>query len=241
MGMIPVLVTLFLQSGAPSEPPSVEEVRREVYKAVREVRRYRETWLVTTSNLSLRPMTIKRWLDGPRYRQEVQADGRVIFAAGHDGTVGWFVSHEQKQFAEKKIENRKFSAPYELGPVPEVGEFKLGFVSPYDLDYRANPNWRVQSITESKVNGLPVRRLDASSKRSDKAFVNLQLMLDQEGWLLTRVVVNGRKEDGSRFWQELRLIDREFGARMDGELFALKPSLVVGYERVEKNPMDTGG
>ncbi|MGV3616846.1 MAG: hypothetical protein ACO1SV_16085 [Fimbriimonas sp.] len=222
------------------DPPSVEDVRKNVYRAVREIRRYRETWLLSTSEKDVRPMTIKRWLDGPRYRQEILIDGRQIFAAGHDTTTGWFVSHENKQFVERREPNRKFDAPYELGPVPEVGEFKLGFVSPYDLDFRANPNWKVERLVEAKVNNLPVRRLDAVSKRSDLRYVNLSLQMDQEGWLLTRVVVNGRREDGTRFWQELRLTDRQFGAPMDQELFHLAASSVAGYTRLEKNPLDDG-
>jgi hypothetical protein len=233
------MITTLLALGAlMQDPPSVEEIRRNVYKAVREVRRYRETWMLTTSEPGFQPMTIRRWLDGPRYRQEVAVDGRTLFAAGHDGTIGWFVSHENKQFVERRETNKRFDAPYELGPVPEIGEFKLGFVSPYDLDFRANPNWKVQRFTDATVNGLPVRRLDAASKRSGVSYINLMLHLDREGWLLTRVVVNGRRESGERFWQELRLTDREFGAKVDQALFHLDASTVSGYTRLEKNPMD---
>lgn len=223
------------------DPPSVEDIRKNVYKAVREIRRYRETWLLTTSEKEVRPMTIKRWLDGPRYRQEITIDGRNIFAAGHDGTTGWFVSHENKQFLERREANQRFDASYEYGAVPEIGEFKMGFVSPYDLEFRASPNWKVSSFTEAKVNGLPVRRLDATSKKSGASFVNLSLLMDQEGWLLSRVVVNGRRENGTRFWQELRLTERQFGAPMDQALFHLDASTVSGYTRLEKAVTDGSG
>lgn len=236
-----MISTVLLLAAVRQDPPSVEDVRQNVYKAVREIRRYRETWLLSTSEKNVRPMTIKRWLDGPRYRQEITIDGQRIFAAGHDGTTGWFVSHENKQFLERREPNIRFDAKYEYGAVPEVGEFKMGFVSPYDLEFRANPNWKVNAFTESKVNGLPVRRLDATSKRSDKSFVNLSLLLDQEGWLLSRVVVSGRREDGTRFWQELRLTERQFGSAMDQALFHLDASSVSGYLRLEKNPSDGGG
>jgi hypothetical protein len=225
---------------AQSELPSVEDVRKHLYEAVRKVRRYRETWLLTTSEPNFQPVTIKRWLDGPRYRQEVQSGGKLLFAAGHDGTFGWFVSHENRQFVERREPNKRFEAPYELGPVPDPGQFKLGFVSPYDLDFRAYPNWIVNRFTDATVGKLPVRRLDATSRRSDTSYINLQLLLDREGWLVTRVVVNGRREEGGRFWQEIRLIDREFGATMDAELFHLEAAKVAGYERLERNPLDDG-
>lgn len=236
-----MISAVLLLAAVRQEPPSVEDVRQNVYKAVREVRRYRETWLLSTSEKEVRPMTIKRWLDGPRYRQEISIDGRQIFAAGHDGTTGWFVSHENKQFLERREPNIRFDAKYEYGAVPEVGEFKMGFVSPYDLEFRANPNWKVSGFTEVKVNGIPLRRLDASRKRSDKSFVNLSLLIDQEGWLLNRVVVNGKRENGTRFWQELRLTERQFGAPMDQALFHLDGATVSGYTRLEKSVTDGGG
>lgn len=219
------------------EPPSVEEVRKNIYQAVREVRRYRETWLLSTSESTLQPLTIRRWLDGPRYRQEVLVEKKTLFAAGHDGTVGWFVSNESKQFVEKREPNRRFDAPYALGAVPDLGEFAVGFVSPYDLDFRANPSFKVQGFTEITVNGIPLRRLDALSRKSAVSFVKLQLHLDKEGWLLTRLVINGKRDNGSRFWQEFRLIDRKFGVPMNADLFHLAPETVKGFERIDA-PLD---
>lgn len=235
LGIVPIFALI------KQDPPSVEDLRRSVYAAVREVRRYREVWLLSTSEPGFHPITIKRWLDGPRYRQEVSSDGRVLFAAGHDGVNGWFVSHENRQFVERKEANKRFDAPYEYGPVPDLGQFSLGFVSPYDLDFRANPNWKVERFVDVQVDKKPMRRLEAVSKKSDLSFIKLQVLVDREGWLLNRVVVNGRRESGERFWQEMRLIDREFGAKMDTELFQLKANGLGGYDRLERNPLDTGG
>lgn len=218
--------------------PSVEDVRQKVYEAVRAVRKYREVWILTTSEPKFKPITIRRWLDGERYRQEVQSEGRLLFAAGHDGTMGWFVSHENRQFVERKETNKRFSAAYEYGPVPDLGQFSLGFVSPYDLDFRANPNFKVERFSEAKVDGIPSRRLEAVSQKGNQSYIKLQIVLDQEGWLLKRVVVSGKRETGERFWQEMRLIDREFGAKMDAGLFHLEAASVLGYQRLEKSPLD---
>lgn len=236
--MVPALiVTLLARQDNSVTVGSVEEVRKNIYRAVREVRNYRETWLLTTSDLKLRPLTIRRWLDGERYRQEVSVDRKLLFAAGHDATIGWFVSHENRQYVEKREPNSRFEAPYALGAVPDMGEFQVGFVSPYDLDFRANPPFKLQAFQLVQLNGLPARRLDALSRKNPLSYVNLQIHVDQEGWLITRLVINGRRDNGTRFWQEFRLTDRKFGVAMNSEMFHLAPETVKGYERLDA-PLD---
>lgn len=230
-----VLLFACLSLVAVRELPSVEDVRKNVYRAVREVRKYSEEWTLTSSDKNTVPMTVKRWLDGDRYRQEVSAGSKLLFAAGHDSVTAWFVSFENKQFMEHAEPNRRFSAPYEIAAVPEVGEFNVGFVSPYDLDFRANPGFKATAFTDATLGGVPMRRLDAISKKSALSYVTLTVYLDKEGWLLNRVQIGGRKEDGTRFWQDLRLKERRFGAPMTAALFHLDASTVTGFERVDRD------
>lgn len=235
------LVALVALLTSPASAPTIEEVRKNMHVAARELRGYMDAWEVTTSKDAEQKVRFFRWLNGEKVRQDVHIGGSVVASFGHDGKNAWFIQHPEKKFGIAPMPNTTFTDAYEPFDFQdddeepsEGGKMALQFTTPYDLTFASKPDFELLALEDAEDEGKPVRKMTARASQTISRFLDLELTLERDRWLPLRLEIKGKSE-ADEFTIKFHMIRRDLENKPEPNWFELDRSKVAGYEEVPPN------
>ncbi|MGV3617168.1 MAG: hypothetical protein ACO1SV_17720 [Fimbriimonas sp.] len=224
--MITILASLCLS--LPQEPPKWEEILSNIHRDIRTEKGVFEAWeLKSISRFGEESEgKFRRWLDGKRYRQEIENDGTVQMAMASDGTKGWVLMRPAGFYVKNDAMKDPRLDKWAGIPKPENEEpsTNFGFKNAYDLEIGINPLPVVTKVEQ--IDGE--RRVHASVKTGDRT-INLLLRFEPDKWLLKEL--DGKGSDGTSKISFKRVQSKR-NENFDADRFAFDTKLAEGLEEL---------
>lgn len=208
------------------EPPKWNDILSNMHRDIRTTKGVYEEWTLsgTSRDGETSTGTMRRWLDGKRFRHDLESEGKVQMAFASDGVRMWTAIRPSGYYLWNDELQDPFSEKWEAPKEPPVTEptMNVGFSNAYDVVIRILPPPTVTKYEE--VDGE--RRVTAVTKLEDREF-NLVLRFEKDKWLLREIT--GKSSTGPSalsFKCTKALRDQTFSANV----FALDAKATEGLE-----------
>lgn len=194
LSIVIAAVALALVSFAPqTETPKWEEILRNIHRDIRTEKGIQEEWDFqgTSKDGETVGLGIKRWMDGPRFRQEVSYEGDLFMAGASDGARYWIAFSGHKCYLWDSPPEDPVKDKWTPPPPPDPGDntVNVSVSNGYDLVIRLSP-----APTITKVEEVDGERRVRATLVSPEQTMNLVLHFEKEKWLLKEM--EGNATDG---------------------------------------------
>lgn len=205
-----------------------EEVLGYAHRDIRTLKGVYEEWSMKARSRDgeEKEATMRRWMDGKAFRQEIEADGTVQMAVCSDGTKMWTAVRPSGFFVWHDKPFDPLSEKWEGldKPTGEESTMNIGMNNAYDLVVRLNPVPVVTKVEE--VDGE--RRVHATVKMNDRE-MNLVLHFEKEKWLFKQVEGKATVGDSYLTFRRTKALrDQTF----ESNVFALDAKIVEGLQEL---------
>lgn len=224
--MVAAAVLTLLSLTTAQEPLKWNDILSNMHRDVRTLKGVYEEWTLegTSREGENASAKMRRWMDGKRFRYDLESEGKIQMATSSDGVRMWTSIRPSGYYVwNEEIPDpstEKWQAPKTEGA--EESSMHVGFSNAYDVVMQMSPTPEVTKVEE--VDGE--RRVTAVTKLEDRQ-LNLTLRFEKDKWLL--IELSGKSSSGPsklNFKREKALRDQTFGS----DVFALDAKVVEGLE-----------
>jgi hypothetical protein len=211
---------------SPQEPLKWNDILSNMHRDIRTMKGVYEEWTLsgTSKDGTTSEGKMRRWMDGKRFRHDIEADGKVQMASSSDGSRMWTSIRPAGYYLWNDELQNPIADKWEVPKEEKTEEptFYVGFSNAYDIVIRISPSPEVTKFEE--VDGE--RRVTAITKTEDRTFT-FTLHFEKEKWLLKEI--SGKSSTGPSqlsFKREKGLRDQTF----ESDVFGLDAKAVEGLE-----------
>lgn len=226
-----------------AEPPKWGDVLGYIHRDIRTEKGVHEEWELSGQSKTgeVSGMKIKRWMDGPRFRQEISFESNLVMAGASDGARYWLAFPGAGCYLWDVAPQNPTKEEWKGTPKSDPDEYSVNVTvaNGYDLIIRLNPEPVVTKVEE--VDGE--RRVHATMKGKERQ-MNLILRFEKEKWVLKDL--SGKSAEGETMLSFKRTQSLR-GQTFESNLFALDDKIVkdlrelTGEEREEFIKATKGG
>lgn len=217
-----------LQEPAAKPIPKWEDILGWAHRDIRTMKGVYEEWSLKAKSRDgeAQEATMRRWMDGKAFRQEIDSGGKTQLATASDGVKMWTAVRASGFFVWHTKPFDPLGEKWKgVGkPVGEEAKMNVGMSNAYDVVVNLNPIPEVTKVEE--VEGE--RRVHAVVKMDDRT-MNLVLHFEKEKWLFKEV--EGKVTVGDSYLSFRRtkaLRDQTF----ESNVFALDSKAIEGLQEL---------
>lgn len=229
--LAPVIAALLV----PQARLSFDQIEELKHKAYRSLADFRESLVVEISaENQKRTWILTQRIQGAKLRLTLFVDGVKQIDVGHDGSKQFAILHPTKQYRVFSGPNRSYQSKFQKPDYSKspVGDFSFNFQDGYNVRFMANPPLKVSSDSIVDLNGVPARKVVASTTvEPGKRYVTVTQYFYTDRWILRAFLVEGRGKTGP--FKIQGAAQTTFAAASKPGMFKMDPNLVKGYKLVK--------